>query len=308
MKTMLKRNGRQLLASPYFIWSIGFTVIPLIVIVRYALTDRSGAFTMENILAIADPINAKAFLFSLEIALVCTLLCILLAYPLVMVVRRLRISRSAFMLFFLILPMWMNFILRMLAWQMILSSNGILNFALQLIGLKPVEIANTWAAIIIGVVYDYFPFMMLPIFNAIADIEEDVIEAAKDLGAGPLTVFSKVIFPLSIPGLKSGITIVFVPSMTSFVIADILGGGKLQLIGNIIEQEFTRSSNWNLGSGLSVALMVFVFISMAFTIKDDVVREEVLREDELPGEAARGTRARLKARVMREETREARHE
>ena len=249
-------------------------VIPLIVILRYAFTNAGGAFTFENILAIGDSINRKAFLFSLEIALICTLLCILLAYPLVMVVRHLHISRRAFMLFFLILPMWMNFILRLLAWQMILSSNGILNFALQALGLKPLDIANTWTAIIIGVVYDYFPFMMLPIFNAIADIPEDVIEAAKDLGAGPLTVFTRIIFPLSIPGLKSGITIVFVPSMTSFVVADILGGGKLQLIGNIIEQEFTRSSNWNLGSGLSVALMVFVFISMAFTIKDDVVKED----------------------------------
>lgn len=271
----MNRRNRELLASPYFIWSVGFTVIPLIVILRYAFTNAGGAFTFENILAIGDSINRKAFLFSLEIALICTLLCILLAYPLVMVVRRLHISRRAFMLFFLILPMWMNFILRLLAWQMILSSNGILNFALQALGLKPLDIANTWTAIIIGVVYDYFPFMMLPIFNAIADIPEDVIEAAKDLGAGPLTVFTRIIFPLSIPGLKSGITIVFVPSMTSFVVADILGGGKLQLIGNIIEQEFTRSSNWNLGSGLSVALMVFVFISMAFTIKDDVVKEDL---------------------------------
>ena len=289
---MKKRNRRELLASPYFIWSIGFTVIPLIVILRYAFTNHAGAFTLENVLAIADPINARAFFFSLEIALICTVLCVLLSYPMVMVVRRLRISRTAFMLFFLILPMWMNFILRMLAWQMILSSNGILNMLLQMIGLKSLEISNTWIAIIIGVVYDYFPFMMLPIFNAISDIGEDVIEAAKDLGAGPLTVFAKVIFPLSIPGLKSGITIVFIPSMTSFVIADILGGGKLQLIGNIIEQEFTRSSNWNLGSGLSVALMVFVFISMAFTIRDDVAVEVPPAKGEA-GEARVGAGRRM---------------
>lgn len=122
----------------------------------------------------------------------------------------------------------------------------------------------------IGVVYDYLPYMVLPIFNAVAEIDEDIIEAAKDLGANGFTVFRKIIFPLSVPGLLSGIVMVFVPSMTSFVISDILGGGKLQLIGNIIEQEFTKSANWNLGSGLSVSLMIFVLISMAFTTKNEV--------------------------------------
>lgn len=122
----------------------------------------------------------------------------------------------------------------------------------------------------IGVVYDFLPYMVLPIYNAVMEIDEDVIEAAKDLGAGGFTTFRKVIFPLSVPGLLSGIVMVFVPSMTSFVVADILGGGKLQLIGNVIEQEFTKSINWNLGSGLSVSLMIFVLISMAFTMKNDV--------------------------------------
>ena len=179
-------------------------------------------------------------------------------------------GKQGFMIFVLILPMWMNFILRILAWQMILSSNGILNFLLQKVGIEPLAIANTGTAIMIGVVYDYLPFMVLPIFNAISEIDEDIIEAAKDLGAGSLTIFRKIIFPLSVPGLLSGIVMVFVPSMTSFVISDILGGGKLQLIGNIIEQEFTKSVNWNLGSGLSVSLMIFVLISMAFTTKNEV--------------------------------------
>ena len=173
-------------------------------------------------------------------------------------------------MFILILPMWMNFILRILAWQMILSNNGILNFLLTKLGLDALPLANTGTAIMIGVVYDYLPYMVLPIFNAVAEIDEDIMEAARDLGANGFTVFRKIIFPLSIPGLLSGIVMVFVPSMTSFVISDILGGGKLQLIGNIIEQEFTKSSNWNLGSGLSVSLMIFVLISMAFTTKNDV--------------------------------------
>ena len=282
------RKQRQLLALPYVLWSIAFTVIPLLVIIRYAVTDKDGHLSLSNLLAFSTPVNAKAFLISLEIALICTVICVLLAYPLVMVVRRLRISRMTFMLFFLIMPMWMNFILRMLALQMILSNNGILNMIVTSLGFQPLALANTKAAVIIGVVYDYLPFMMLPIFNTISDIGEDVLEAASDLGASPISVFFRVILPMSLPGLKSGITIVFVPSMTSFVIADILGGGKIQLIGNIIEQEFTRSTNWNLGSGLSAALMLFMLVGMSFTIKDDIlpshpVKDEEGEKKELPG-------------------------
>ena len=262
------------LATPYLLWSAGFTVIPLIVIMRYAFFDETGAFTFRYVTAIADPIHIKAFLFSLEIALGCTLLCILLAYPLVMVFQRFNISRWKFMMFVLILPMWMNFILRLLAWQMLLSSNGIINNLLLNLGFEPLQIANTPAAIMIGVIYEYLPYMVLPIYNAITDIDRGVIEAAKDLGAGAGTTFRRVIFPLSVPGLKSGITMVFVPSMTSFVIADLLGGGRLQLIGNVIEQEFNHSMNWHLGSGLSVALMVFVLVSMALTMKSENDVEE----------------------------------
>lgn len=277
-------SGRKALAAPYLLWTIGFTVIPLIVIIRYAFTNAEGQFTLDNILAIGDPINLKSFIFSLEIAAGCTMICILLAYPLVMALRRIGMSRGSFTLFFLILPMWMNFILRILAWQMILSSNGILNNMLMAIGLAPADIANTPAAIMIGVVYDYFPYMMLPIFTAVSEIDERIIESAKDLGANGFTTFRKVILPLSVPGLKSGITMVFVPSMTSFVIADLLGGGKLQLIGNIIEQEFTRNSQWGLGSGLSVFLMAFVLLSMALTSGNGDIRKRVrsqASEDEI---------------------------
>ena len=263
-------NRRTWLSSPYIIWVIGFTVIPLGVIFKYALTSREGGVSLENIVAIFDSIHLKAMVFSLEIAIGCTLICILLSYPLVLALRYLGMGRQGFTMFILILPMWMNFILRILAWQMILSNNGILNFLLTKLGLDALPLANTGTAIMIGVVYDYLPYMVLPIFNAVAEIDEDIMEAARDLGANGFTVFRKIIFPLSIPGLLSGIVMVFVPSMTSFVISDILGGGKLQLIGNIIEQEFTKSSNWNLGSGLSVSLMIFVLISMAFTTKNDV--------------------------------------
>lgn len=262
-------NKRIWLSGPYAVWVFGFTLIPLVMIIKAALTGREGGFTFANIVAIFDPIHLKAMLFSIEIAAGCTVLCILLSYPLVLAMRQLNMGKKGFMMFVLILPMWMNFILRILAWQMILSNNGILNFLLRSAGLRELSVANTGTAIMIGVVYDYLPYMMLPIFNAVAETDEDLIEAARDLGANGFTVFCKIIFPLSVPGLLSGIVMVFVPSMTSFVISDILGGGKLQLIGNVIEQEFTKSMNQNLGSGLSVSLMIFVLVSMAFTMKND---------------------------------------
>ena len=279
---MNKKQGRasskrSWLSSPYIVWIIGFTILPLIVIFRYALTDAGGNFTWDNLLSIFSPIHLKAMWFSLKIAVGCTAICILLAYPMVLAMKHLGLGRKGFSLFIIILPMWMNFILRILAWQMILSNNGILNLFLTKLGLEPIAIANTSTAIMIGVVYDYLPYMILPIYTAVMEINEDLIEAARDLGGGGFTVFRKVVFPLSVPGLLSGIVMVFVPSMTSFVISDILGGGKLQLIGNVIEQEFTTGNNWYVGSGLSVALMVFVLISMAFTVKnDDPGRESVI--------------------------------
>lgn len=268
MKKYNSGGKRVWLAGPYLVWIIGFTVIPMVMIFRYAFVG-DGGFTWANVLAVFEPVHLKAMLFSLEIAVGCTLVCILLAYPLILAMERLHLGRKRFMLFMLVLPMWMNFILRILAWQMILSNNGILNFVLRGIGLGPVALANTPAAIMIGMVYDYLPYMALPIYNAIMEIDTDVVEAARDLGAGSFTVFCRITLPLSVPGLLSGIVMVFVPSMTSFVIADILGGGKLQLIGNVIEQEFTKSADWALGSGLSVSLMIFVLISMVFTAKSD---------------------------------------
>lgn len=257
--------NRKLLSVPYLVWIIGFTIIPLIFIVSQALTHTSGCFTLENLTAIFNPLHRKALLLSLELAFACTVICIILAYPLALIVRSLHVNSGSFMLFVLILPMWMNFILRVLALQMLLSNNGIINMLLKNMGMDPIKIINTPAAIIFGMVYDFLPYMILPIMNSIIAIPEDYIEAAKDLGASPWYIFRKIILPLSLSGVGSGITMVFVPSMTAFVISNILGGGKIQLLGNIIEQEFTVSMNWNLGSGLSVALMLFIlFTSLIF--------------------------------------------
>ncbi len=261
---------RKYWAAPYLVWVVGFVVLPLITIGVSAMTDDQGHFTWENLLSIGDPINRQALLFSLAIALGCTVICILLAYPAAMILRSLRLNKRGFAILIMILPMWMNFILRILAWQMILSPNGVLNFLIGKLGAGPLQISNSWIALMIGSVYDFLPFMILPVFNAISDIDEDTIEAARDLGANDRAVFWKVILPLSAPGMISGIIMVFVPAMTSFVIADILGGGKIQLIGNIIEQEFTKSMNWHAGSGLSISLMIFVLISLAFTMKNDL--------------------------------------
>ena len=172
-----------------------------------------------------------------------------------------------------ILPMWVNFVLRIMAWQLLLSRNGIINALLGALGLPGQHLANSNVAIVIGMVYDYLPFMILPVYNAVSELNEDILEAARDLGAPPKAVLTKIMIPLTMPGIISGITMVFVPSLTTFAIPDILGGGKIMLIGNIIEQEFSTSMNWNLGSGLSIALMIFVLISMMFTSKTDAGKE-----------------------------------
>ena len=262
-------SKRRYLSVPYVVWIIGFTILPLIMIVVNAFGNGSGQFTLENVLAIFEPVHRKAFLLSLVLALVCTVICLVLAYPLALVLRKLNFGRKGFVIMVVILPMWMNFVLRIMALQTILAENGILNMILTTLGLPKQGFSNSMVAVVIGMVYDFLPFMILPIYNAIMEIKEDVIEAARDLGASQKKVITKIMLPLSFPGIASGITMVFVPSLTTFAISDIMGGGKVYLIGNIIEQEFVTTMNWNLGSGLSIALMVFVLISMLFTMKND---------------------------------------
>ncbi len=245
------------------------TLIPACVIAYYGMTDRSGAFTLANLVAIANGEHAKALGLSLLLAFESTVICLLLAFPLGLALKDSRLGKKGFMVFVFILPMWMNFLLRTMAWQVLLEKNGIINGMLAGIGLPALNIINTPAAVILGMVYDYLPFMILPIYNALIKIDNNLIEAAYDLGASKSLVFRKVIVPLSVPGIVSGVTMVFVPSLTTFAISNMLGGGKVNLIGNIIEQEFTASSNWNLGSGLSLVMMIFIVISMAFIEKFD---------------------------------------
>ena len=261
--------SKRFFSAPFVAFMICGTIIPALVIAYYGFTDRSGLFTLANLEAIATGEHAKALGLSLLLALASTVICLLLAFPLGLALRGSKLGKKGFMVFVFILPMWMNFLLRTMAWQVLLEKNGIINGLLTGIGLPSLNIINTPAAVILGMVYDYLPFMVLPIYNAIIKIDNNLIEAAYDLGASKAIVLRKVIVPLSVPGIVSGVTMVFVPSLTTFAISNMLGGGKVNLIGNIIEQEFTASSNWNLGSGLSLVMMIFIVISMAFIEKFD---------------------------------------
>lgn len=266
---MNKLLQKKYLACPYAIWMVGFIVIPLLMVVYYGLTDRSGAFTLNNVLAIASPEHLKALCLSLLLSLISTVLCLLIAYPLALILRRRNIGHGSFIVFIFILPMWMNFLLRTLAWQTLLEKNGVINGILNMLHLPNIAIINTPAAIVLGMVYNFLPFMVLPLYNVLAKIDDNILFAAKDLGADNVQTFIRIIFPLSIPGVISGITMVFIPALTTFVISNLLGGSKILLIGNVIEQEFTKGSNWNLGSGLSLVLMIFILLSMGLLAKYD---------------------------------------
>lgn len=256
---------KKLLGTPYFIWSIVFILIPLGMVFYYGLTDKTGAFTLENIISITTAEHAKALWLALLLSLIATLLCLLFAYPLAMILNNMSANQHSLIVFIFILPMWMNFLLRTMAWQTLLEKTGVINSILSFLHLPALKIINTPYAIILGMVYNFLPFMVLPIYNALAKIDRSVINAARDLGANGFQVFTKVTLPLSIPGIISGITMVFIPALTTFVISKLLGGSKILLIGNVIEEEFTQASNWHLGSGLSIVLMLFILVNMVLS-------------------------------------------
>ncbi len=269
MRRLLYWMYRKSLSYPYLLWAAAFIIIPLLFIVYYGLTDRTGAFTLENLAAIATAEHSKALFLSLGLSFLSTAICLLLAYPLALILSGSRLGRSGFVIFLFILPMWMNFLLRTLAWVVLLDTNGVLDSLFKLMGLPRFKIINTPAAIVFGMVYDFLPFMILPIYNVISKIDKNVVNAARDLGASSFQTLYKIIFPLSLPGVISGITMVFIPSLTTFVISTLLGGGKILLIGNVIEQEFMKGTSWHVGSGLSLVLMLFIIGSMVLSSKYD---------------------------------------
>lgn len=254
--------NKKTLAFPYVFWAIAFIVIPLCMVFYYGLTDQNGAFTLENIITIATAEHAKALYLSIKLSLISTIICFLLAYPLAMILANMNVSQHSFIVLIFILPMWMNFLLRTLAWQTLLEKTGVINGILGFFHLPQLEIINTPAAIILGMVYNFLPFMVLPLYNVLVKLDKNVINAARDLGANSVQTFFRITLPLSLPGIISGITMVFIPALTTFVISTLLGGSKILLIGNVIEQEFTQTGNWHLGSGLSIVLMIFIIINM----------------------------------------------
>lgn len=259
------KRYRNYLAAPYVLWILIFTILPLALIVFFGFTKTTSnglLFTLENVWKITNPVNLKALWLAMILALASTVICLFLAYPLAFILSNSRVSKNSLMIFLFTLPMWMNGLLRIYAWQTLLEKNGVINTMLGFFHLGAIQVINTPYAIIIGMVYNFLPFMVLPIYNVLIKIDNNLIHAAEDLGANKVITFKNVIFPLSLPGVISGITMVFVPAFTTFFIPDILGGGKVQMIGNVIEQEFKMSHNWNVGSGLSIVLMIMILISL----------------------------------------------
>ena len=255
----MKRNKSILLSGPYIAWMVIFTLIPLGVVAYYALTDpNTGAFTFSNITELANylPVLWQSILYSLVSALIC----LILGYPVAYFIahRGPVVQKILYML--VMLPMCMSFLLRTLAWVGLLQDTGIINNLLGLIGIGPISMIRTPGAVILGMVYNYLPYMILPLYAIIVKIDNRLIEAAEDLGCNSVQVFGRVILPLSMPGILSGITMVFVPAVSTFYISQKLGGTDTVLIGDVIERQFKQGNNANLGAALSLLLMLLVFV------------------------------------------------
>ena len=273
----MKKN-KSFLAYPYIIWSALFIVIPLILMVAFSFTIEDGnkiVFSLDNYQRLMNPIYLKVFLRSIILAGASTIICLLVGYPVAYIISKAHISKRNTLILIFILPMWMNFLLRTYAWVAILGKNGILNSFLGLFGIEPVTLLYTNFAILLGMVYNFLPFMVLPIYTSLSKMDNDLINAARDLGANSFQVFTKVIFPLSVPGVISGITMVFMPAVTTFAISRLLGGGKFMLLGDLIEQQFTVVGDWNFGSAISIFMMIIILISMAIMsrFEDDSDKE-----------------------------------
>lgn len=252
--------------TPYLIWMALFIIIPMLLVVYYAFTvttPEGTTWSLANFVRFFEPIYLRVLWRSLTLALVSTLICLLLGYPVAMIMAGNAFSRKKVLLVLFVVPMWMNFLLRTYAWLSILERNGLLNVLLTNINLPRLNILYTNTAVILGMVYNFLPFMVLPIYSVLSKIDKGVIEAAGDLGANSVQVFTRVIFPLSLPGVISGITMVFMPALTTFVIPRLLGGGQFTLIGNLIEQQFLVVADWGFGSAISMIMIIFILLSMA---------------------------------------------
>ena len=252
--------SKKLIDKPYIVWSLLFIIAPLIMVIYYAFTDSTGAFTIDNISAI--PEYTSTILLSVLYGIAATLICLVIAYPFAYFLSKLKFSTQSMMVLLVMLPMWMNFLIRTYSWMTILGDTGIINTALNALGLNSLKLINTGGAVILGMVYNFLPYMILPIYSVLSKMDNSLIEAAQDLGSNRIQIMKKVIMPLSLPGVLSGITMVFVPCVSTFYITQKLGGGQIVLIGDIIETQFQSANNYHLGASLSLVLMVLILICL----------------------------------------------
>ena len=256
-----KAFGNKLVASPYIVWSAIFIVVPLIIMVYFSLTDQNGAFTLANISEIGK--YKKAFGISVLYAAAATLITLVLAYPMAYFMTKLNISSQRMLFMIVMIPMWMNFLIRTYSWITILANTGLINTFLSKLGLGPLRLINTPGAVILGMVYDFIPYMILPLYSVMSKLDKSLLEAAEDLGSDAFTKFRRVLFPLSKPGMISGITMVFVPSVSTFYISQKLGGNKTMLIGDTIEYFFNLGPTYyNIASAISLVLMVMILVCL----------------------------------------------
>ncbi len=251
---------QTVLNSPYIIWSAIFVIVPLLMVIYYAFTNESGDFSLNNIIEIKD--YASTFLLSVGYGAVATFICLILAYPFAYFLSHSGASFQRMSIMLVMLPMWMSFLIRTYSWMTILGDSGLINRFLGLFSIGPAAMLNTPQAVILGMVYNFLPYMILPLYTVISKMDGSLIEAAQDLGCGKLQTLKKVVLPLSVPGIASGVTMVFVPSVSTFYITQKLGGGQITLIGDVIEGQFQTAYNYNLGAALSLVLMVMILICL----------------------------------------------
>ena len=263
-------NKKSLLSTPYIFWTVLFTIVPLIIILIFSLSASSKIgslstdFTLDRYVQFFEPIYADVFFRSIKLSLYSTVFCLILGYPVAYIIANKKMRIRNFLILFIILPQWTNFLLRTYAWMSILKDNGPINSFLINIGLikEPLTLLYTDGAVLMGMVYNFLPYMILPIYTVILKIDKAYVEAARDLGASSAITFRKIILPLSMPGIVSGIIMVFMPAISTFVISDLLGGGHSMLMGNLIQNQFLAARNWQFGSAISMILIAIILITM----------------------------------------------
>ena len=269
---MKKINSSKSAAYPYIVWSSLFILIPLLIVLFFSFTVETSegySFSLENYTRLMNSQYAHIFYKSIQLAGLTTVACLILGYPVAYIISKISPSRRNLVIMLFIVPMWMNFLLRTYAWLPILGKNGFVNNFLANFGIGPIQFLYNDGAVLLGMVYNFLPFMVLPIFTILSKMDQSLIDAASDLGATRKQIFTKVVFPLSLPGVISGITMVFMPAVSTFVISSLLGGGQYMLLGNLIEQQFTTMGNRNFGSAISIIMMIVILISMAVMNKFD---------------------------------------